>query len=401
MKIYFVVRSCFPNGLATTARVLNYCKGFLDNEIPCEVIIPVAIERHEEPIKNTEYKGVFDGIPFQYISKNPRRSRFLLYRKVKDVFDYIKTLFYLLNNLAKDDIVLVYEGGCKWFKFLSIVAHMKQSHIVMELNELPYGTGSETPQKKKLRNKMLKDIFPLFDGFITISETLSQLVRQFSPESRIIKVPIIVDTSIPSNITQVKDIKRPYLFHSGTLTEQKDGVSGMLEAFAIANKKLGYKLDYVFTGYLEKSKDYTLIKHTIEKYNIKDYVHFLGYLSNEELKNYQSNCLATIINKFDNQQNKYCFSTKLGEYLIFKKPIIITDVGEAMFYLNNDNSYIVEPCNTQLIAEKIIAIVNNPSEAKKKGIEGYRLANEVFNYKYQAKRLVSFFYNLKSDYKDC
>lgn len=396
MKIYFVVKSSFPNGLATTARVTNYCKGFIEYGIKCEVIIPIAIERYEEPIKNKDYKGVFNGIPFQYISKNPKRSKHLLYRKVKDIFDYLKTLLYLFKKLTPDDIVLVYEGGCKWFKLLSLVTHLKKSHIVMELNELPYGTGSETSKKKKLRNKMLNNIFPLYDGFIVISETLLQLAREFSPKSKIIKVPIIVDTSIAKH-TKEKKITRPYLFHSGTLTEQKDGISGILEAFAIANKSLGYKLDYIFTGYLEKSRDYNLIKNVIEKYSLKDFVHFVGYLNNEELSEYQSNCVATIINKFDTQQNKYCFSTKLGEYLAFAKPVIITNIGEAMYYLNDKNSYIVEPNNTHLIAEQIVRIVNNKSEANDIGLQGFKLANEIFNYKYQAKRIIPFLKQLIND----
>lgn len=98
-----------------------------------------------------------------------------------------------------------------------------------------------------------------------------------------------------------------------------------------------------------------------------------------------------IINKYDTQQNKYCFSTKLGEYLSFAKPIIITDIGEAMHYLNETNSFIVKAGSSQEIAEKIIHIVLNEQDAINKGKEGYKLAKEIFNYKYQSKRIIPFF----------
>ena len=342
MKVFFVVKNNFPNGLATTARVINYCKGMIENNIECEVIIPVAIERYEEPVKNVSYKGVYEGIPFFYVSRNPRRSKYLIYRKIKDIFDYIRALYYLYLHVTSDDVVIVYEGGCFWFKLLAKVVHFKKAQIVMELNELPYGTSTETKKTIRKRAKMLNEVFPLYDGFFAISESLMNLARKYSPRAQIIKIPIIVDTTIADNVEE-RIFSKPYLFHSGSLFEQKDGIVGMLEAFAIANKKLGYSLNYILTGYPNKSRDYQLIVSTIEKLGIQEFIHFTGFIQAEQLRIYQKNCLATIINKYPNQQNEYCFSTKLGEYLAFAKPVIITNVGEAMYYLNNQNSYIVDP----------------------------------------------------------
>ena len=393
MKIYFVVRNCFPNGLATTTRVVNYCKGFIENNINCEVIIPIAIERYETSHKNTEYRGVYEGIPFQYISKTPIRSKYLLYRQIKDIIDYLKTLIYLTIHVTDKDIILVYEGGNTWCYWLAQVSRFKKAHIIMELNELPY-IGENNIRSVRKRNKMLNLIFPLFDGFITISEKLSELAIKHAPKSKIIKIPIIVDCFKPDNIKHIKR-SRPYLFHSGTLTEQKDGIVGILEAFAIANKKLGNQLDYIFTGNPQNSPDYLSISETIKKYNLEQYVHFIGYVSNDELQQYQKNSLAMIINKYDTLQNKYCFSTKLGEYLSFSKPVIITDVGEAVHYLNNNNAYIVPP-TPQAIANQIINIFNNKAEATSKGKEGYKVAYKIFNYKYQGKRLCNFFEELTS-----
>ena len=390
MKIFFIVRNTFPYGLATTARVMNYCKGFIENNIDCEVIIPIAIERYGEPVKNAEYKGVYERIPYQYISRNTRRSKYLIYRKIKDIFDYIRTLYYLYCSVSSKDIILVYEGGCLWCYMLCIISKLKKAHIVMELNELPYGTEVETNSMKKKRAIMLKKVFSKFDGFIAISEALAKLAHEYSPHSKIIKVPIIVDTTISKDVKTIVHA-RPYLFHSGSLFEQKDGIVGMLEAFAIANKALNYKLDYILTGFPERSRDFYLIQNIIKKYGIGKYVHFVGYLEIKKLREYQKNCVAVIINKYQTEQNKYCFSTKLGEYLAFAKPIIITKVGEAMNYLNTENSYIVNPNSSIEIADKIIEIVENRDKAQIKGTEGYRLATKIFSYKYQGVRIAAFF----------
>lgn len=396
MKVFFVVKTPFPNGQATTARVINYCRGLIEGGISCEVIIPLAVERFEDKKLNEIPQGIYKGIPYRYISGSVKRNRNLIYRQLKDRIDYIKTLMYIRKKVTNKDIVIVYEGGCLWFKLLTKVIHLVGAKAIMELNELPYGTGIETETAIAARKKMLTKVFPKFDAFITISEALSNLVRQYAPTSYILKVPIIVDENISNNVVG-NIVNRPYIFHSGSLFEQKDGIIGMLEAFALANKQLGYKLDFILTGDSKKSRDYQSIKETIENYKIKQYIHFTGYLSYDELYRYQSNSLLMIINKYDTQQNKYCFSTKLGEYLSFSKPIIITNIGEAMSYLNETNSYIVEPNNPQLIADKIVQIYNNPIESKRKGMNGRHLTETIFNYKYQANRMILFFELLESN----
>lgn len=236
---------------------------------------------------------------------------------------------------------------------------------------------------------MLATIFPRFDGFLSISETLSELVKKYAPKAKNLKIPILVDVSISDGV-KPHFSSRPYIFHSGTLYEQKDGVVGMLEAFAIANRQLHGKYDFIMTGQLEESRDKDKIQEVIDRNHLQDRVKFVGYLSLKELREYQQGSSMMIINKYDTQQNRYNFSTKLGEYLAFAKPIIITNVGEAMHFLNDDNAYIVETGHPEQIAEKIIEIDSNPAKAKEKGRKGYEMAKTVFNYEYQGKRLAEF-----------
>ena len=82
----------------------------------------------------------------------------------------------------------------------------------------------------------------------------------------------------------------------------------------------------------------------------------------------------------------------MGEYLAFARPVIITNVGEAMNYLEDgENAYIVEPNDTDSIANKILDILNHPDEAEKIGKAGQEVAKNVFNCDIQAKRLITFF----------
>lgn len=393
MTVYFVMKNMYPNGKASTARVRSYTKGLTECGIKCKVIIPISTEKYGLPPINTIAEGYHENVYFKYITNSPQRKSNVIKRQFSDLYGYIKTLLYLKRNLQKEDIVIVYEGGVLWHKMVANITHFTHCKVIMELNEYPFGTGAETFKIKKQRKRMLNNIFPLYDGFLTISENLTKLVNKYAPHSKVLKVPIIIDNIQKSELPNSDE---KYIFHSGSLTEQKDGILGAIEAFGIACNQIETPLKYYMTGNIKDSPHATEIQDLITKYNLSDKLIFTGYLNEYELRKYQKNCILTIINKYETQQNKYCFSTKLGEYLALKRPVIITKVGEATFYLNDNNAFIVSPGNPQLIAKKIIEIINNPQKSNEIASEGYKLTLKEFNYKYQAQRIISFFNQLNS-----
>ena len=102
-----------------------------------------------------------------------------------------------------------------------------------------------------------------------------------------------------------------------------------------------------------------------------------------------------IINKYRTQQNKYCFSTKLGEYLAAAKPVVITNVGEAMNWLENGNSaYIIEAEDTNALADAIVHVFTHSEESKQIGIAGQQVCRQCFDYRNWSKPLVDFFNQL-------
>ena len=192
-------------------------------------------------------------------------------------------MLFLSRNLQAGDIVLSYCGVyARYINWVIDIAHGKKVKFVRDLCELPYGTSKETNSKVKWRNYTLTRQFPKCDGFIAISDSLVDI---------------------------------PYIFHSGTLTEQKDGILGMIEAFGMALQKLSMPIMFISTGNKESSPHREAINELIEKYHLEKKLVFTGYLSETELKEYLSKASLVIINKYETQQNKYCFSTKLAEYM--------------------------------------------------------------------------------------
>jgi glycosyltransferase involved in cell wall biosynthesis len=393
MRIFFILKNTYPKGMASTNRVHSYGKGLINQGQKVNILLPISIEPHGCEQMNTQSEGADEnGVHYKYMSGSSLRGNNILKRQINDQYGYCHTLIYLLKHLKKEDQVIVYEGGWFWQLLCIVAVHLKGAKIAMELNELPYVFGEQTKKKIAKRERMLKHVFPRYDQFIVISDALQQLAQKYAPKAKIIKVPIIVEDLLESTDKGESPIDHPYILHTGTLTQSKDGVLGLIEAFGKACQQTEIPIQYLFTGYLEKSPQREYIKKLLAKYHIEDRVKFLGYLETEELRRYQRHCDLCIINKYKTIQNKYCFSTKLGEYLAFARPVIITNVGEAMNYLKDgENAYIVEPNDTDSIANKILDILNHPDEAVTIGKAGQEVAKNVFNCDIQAQRLITFF----------
>lgn len=392
MKVYIITGEPFPNGMAATNRIKCYAWALLSQDIDVEVLIFRRTEVIGSMLGNKKAIGEFKGINYRYIGKTPIRSKNPIVWRIVEKMDYHRTIMYLNKNLKKGDVVIFY---CSPQLDLTLRIINKTRHsgakFVRDLCELPFGTGEETSKNVNLRNRTYTDQFPLLDGIISISEALSALAAKYVSKDKITKIPILVDYDSYKMEDSSSKAETPYIFHSGTLYEQKDGILGMLEAFGMAVKRITIPLEFILTGTKEKSPHAKEIDEIISKYDLGNRVKFTGYLSNDELKSYLSKASLVIINKYETQQNVYCFSTKLGEYLAASKPLIITNVGEAMNWLKDKKSaYIIPPKDKQALANAIVKAVENPIERKRIGLNGQDVCKNSFDYRVWGKTLVDF-----------
>ena len=232
MRIVFVMDNMYPNGKASSARVREYGKGFVINGIETLVLMPQARIPYKWEKINPN-KGVDEnGVKFRCMSGNSKRNKFLPIRLMLDIWGKIFTLLWLLFRLRGDDKVILYEGSNLWFKMVICVCKLRKIKVGLELNELPFATTTETPEKIKQRKYILKKIFHKFNFFLCISQPLCDLAKEYAKNAIIIKVPIMSEGDLEGE--DFANEMPPYIFHSGTLYEQKDGICGMLKAFGIA-----------------------------------------------------------------------------------------------------------------------------------------------------------------------
>ena len=91
------------------------------------------------------------------------------------------------------------------------------------------------------------------------------------------------------------------------------------------------------------------------------------------------------------------FPSKLTEYLSTGKPVLVTRVGDIPLYLKDrENAFLSDPDSAEAFAIELRYILNNYEFALEVGGNGKRLTETIFNYNYQAKRMLEFIRKLKA-----
>lgn len=394
MKVYLVTEVDFPNGMAATNRVKCLAKAILSTGVECEVIVTRRTEFSGSDKGNNLGRGLAEGIPFQYVSGHTVRSSHFLQRRWDDFADETRTLRYLRKNLKSDDIVLGYMNLNMLLIYRIIkLTHRCHARYFRDLCEFPFINLPDHGRNDQKRKWIERIHFPLYDGVLPISDTLSDYAKQHvTPQCVIQKIPILVDFE-RYELPDHNDLaEKPYLFHSGTLSEKKDGFLGMTEAFGKAVNENHLDAQFVSTGSLEKVTDKERYKQLIQQYHLEDKVCFTGYLTEDQLRDRLSKAALVVVNKHDTTQNRYCFSTKLGEYMAAGKPLIITRIGEAMNWLDDqEDALIVEEGDLQQMADAITLLLNHPEERKRIGSNAREKCRRCFDYKVYGPTLIDAF----------
>lgn len=385
MRVVVISPGPSPEKGVPLGRIHIICKALVKKGVKVEVVI----SRPNREFQNGGNKN-FDGIVYRHIANSWFGGRYRLIYLINVAACQLNVIYRMLVNGFDANVVVVFPS----FDFrllIPVVSFFSKVKVVMEINELPFVDRPGWLSEVK-RFAMFNFFFRLYDGFIVISEELAALVDRYrSNKSIMVKIPVLAE---PASI--IADAKSPYdfpyMFHAGSLTEEKDGILGMLEAFGMARDKLGINLKYLFTGEISNSSYSRQIRFVMDKYDLRECVFFTGFLTQEQLVRHLQFCNLAIVNKYDTIQNRYCFATKLAEYLSYSIPVVTTMVGESKYYLTDGlDAYLVEPHNPGLLAEKIIEAFTNESDRLKIANGGYELFEKSFvNLRY-CDLLVDFF----------
>ena len=381
----------FPEGNAATNRVHTYAKGFLENGMKAFVVC-FRNDYIETP------GGTFEGIDYNYPFGQTARNKYFMVRRWVKLLKYFNTYRLLRKLRISYDILAInlWTETLTIHFYVFLLGKLFSIKIIHERSEHPLRAYQKSGINKA-RGEIKSFIGTrLCDGIFTISQYLNDFYkRRYVSEGKLLLVPSTVDVS-RFNLSDVSPLPFAYIAYCGSLTIKKDGVDILIESFRqLASEKPD--IDLVLIGKGDIAEEEASIRKKILQLNLGSRVHLLGQISRQEVPAYLKGARLLALARPRSIVADAGFPSKLTEYLSTGKPVVVTRVGEIPNYLKDrENAYLSEPGSADDFARQIRYVLDNYEAALTVGNKGKKLAETLFNYNYQALRMIEFIRSLNS-----
>lgn len=188
------------------------------------------------------------------------------------------------------------------------------------------------------------------------------------------------------------DCVKHSIFVSNSGSSHK-GFHKMVEAFAIIKKQYPDAVLYTcgsnpfMTSPFKITTYSRYIKKIIKKNNLKDSIHFLGNLDEDEmLKMYLKANAFVCCSSIENSPNS------LGEAMIVGTPVVSSYVGGiGTFIKHNENGFLYDFNAQYMLAYYIMQLFDNKKLVEAFKNNNVKIADEFFNREYNYKQLISIY----------
>lgn len=273
--------------------------------------------------------------------------------------------------------------------FVYVLAKYFKTKVILERSEHTLRHYQGSFFRKTQGNVITYIETKLCDGIFCISRNILDFYKSKGMSLR--KLFLVPSTVDPERFIQSggKPLPFPYIGYFGSLTFDRDNIDVLIRAFSLINDKHN-GIHLVMGGFCTE-KEKRQIEDLVTELKISLKVDLLKYLTRQEIIRYMMYADILVMVRSSDFQSQASFPSKLTEYLATSKPVVTVNVGEITDYLNDGvDSFIVEPENSEKLAEKLDYVLTHYELALRVGQRGKELTNTVFNYKSQAKRMLDF-----------
>ena len=403
MNLLLVDSVDFPFGGAHSVHVSLVIKGLRENRENAFLIIPYG-DKREGIASNKRKYGHFDGVPFYFVRRHDSKKK--IFQLFHVIIGVLNTALLILNRKRKKKIDAIILGGADILRHFPIIFICSLYKIPLYGWRVEKGTLAEdirglsgflNYQGQKLTERYLTRFCT---GIIVISTFLKNHYLNYLPENRILINPILVsnDTFKVVKIPDIELIKsklgekfkdKRLLVYSGSFGE-KDGVYYLIDAFKKVLEKFPDTL-FVMTG---KNPNKLIMNEVVQYVNncfMNEKILLVGFVNSEELLSYNYAADILFVCRTNSPYANHGFPWKLGEYCMTGKPVIASRVGDIeQYFKDNEDLYIVEPNNSNAIAEKIAFIFDNYPKAVSVANKGKITATKCFGYLERTQDIIAF-----------
>lgn len=298
-------------------------------------------------------------------------------------FSTSKNFLKAIKENCKSDDIIFFEGLPLYLPLLKL----KHYNAFAQITEIPF-FGRRPTFLQIIGNAVRLIGARKLKGMVVISQGLKEYYIS-KGVNQVEVINMFVDASRFEHLQ--KQSTEKYLAYCGTISLIKDGVDILIKSFSIFHKSHpDYKLNLI--GLFESKYHEEAVKSLIKQYQLEDSVICTGSMLPEELADCLINASILALARPNNDQARYGFPTKLGEYLCTGNPVVVTKVGEIPIFLHDrQNAVLAEPDSVESFAEKLDWVATHYAEAKLIAEEGMKLVHKEFSSEYQSKLAVDFF----------
>jgi glycosyltransferase involved in cell wall biosynthesis len=381
----------FPEGNAATNRVYTFAKGFHENGI--EVFVVCFRNDYVETVK-----GTVNGIHYHHPFNQTKRSSSFFRRRWVKLNKYFSTYRTIksINKEFKIIAINLWTNRLLVQLFVYFLGLVYKPRVIHEHSEHPL-REFQKPGIIKFWGET-KSYFgtKLCDGIFCISKYLINFYKDRGVDERkLLLVPSTVDTERFINRGDTP-LPYEYILYCGSLTIQKDGVDILIDSFHSVSREFP-DIKLALLGRGDSLNEELLIKRKVKDLGLTAKVQLLGHMSRNEVPAYICHAKILALARPKSIVADAGFPSKLTEYLSTGKPVVVTKVGEIPIYLKDrDNAFLAEPDNAKEFAGKLREVLDNYEFALTVGNRGKILTETVFNYNYQAVRMLEFMRSLNT-----
>jgi len=187
-------------------------------------------------------------------------------------------------------------------------------------------------------------------------------------------------------ILKYKKGKKYLLGYLGVIGEQ-EGIDLLLESMLqIVKTRQDVQLAIVGGG-----SDLELLKKLSKEKGLEAYVDFYGRVSDQMLLDVLNTADVCVNPDKPTEMNNLSTMNKIMEYMALRKPIVQYDLKEGRFSANEASLYATD---TTDFADKIMQLLNDAEKRTKMGTYGYKRVLNELSWKFESKKLISFYDNL-------
>jgi glycosyltransferase involved in cell wall biosynthesis len=379
--------------MAGTSRVKLYARGLSEAGVSTGILVVRGTERAGQ-MRNEDVRGEHEGICFEYTGGRTVIPRSWIGRRLDEAIGIMQAARRLrLMKHEGLEYALLYTNDLRFIKIFSMMCRQVHIKVVLELCEWPLAKATYLGLNIKTARRFMVEGMPCVDAVLPISNFLKNQIEEYeyAHDCHIphLQVPIMVDT-ISFQPLQSRPGGRPSILWCGSL-DYTLITKNIVDAACLLRSRGNVNFEIRILGGIGPPDQLRKLQAYVARTFAADVVRIFGFLPEGELRQAYADAAACLVLLQDNDISRSRFPTKLGEFLAMGRPVIASPIGELPGYLlDQETAYFTRNLSAEALADTIEKVLNDRERAEQVGGAGRRLAEDVFDYRNQGRRVAAF-----------